>query len=281
MATTLTATAESADARVFLSVVNTPAPSSENVTFERSIDGGITWTLVRGPVPVPLLIGPTRNAYLYDYEMPLDVPVLYRATPDNGGAVDTDGPVTVLSGGLVWLKDPGRPWANVSMGDCVTPLACATPSPATQLRRLGTETRPVDAEIIPVLNRVRPADVYAVRKGVVASMSVLTQTAAARAAMELVLAAGGPILLQVPAAYDWPDRYWQPMDVDCERLHRDMRKPYRAWEVPLVEVEAPVGPAQGTVCNNLCATEAAYTTYATLTATLLTWRQIYEGDAAC
>lgn len=281
MATTLTATAESADARVLLTVVNTPPPSSEFVTFERSIDGGATWTLVRSEVPMPMTIGATRNASVYDYEMPLDVATLYRATPDNGGAVDTDGPVTVVSGGMVWLKDPARPWANIALENCLQGLACADKDPALSLRGLGEEVRAADAGLMPVLNRVLPVDVWAVRKGIVSSMQIVSMTDAARVAVETFFAAGGPIFLQLPAEYGWADRYWQPGDTTAARISRDMRRPYRLWDVPLVEIDAPVGPGQGTACNNWCALADTFATYADMTATGLTWQQVFEGDAVC
>lgn len=288
MANVLTATVENAFAHVLLRT-EFSATGSLTAVVERSDDGGVTWTEVRGS-PVTL-VGPdpgagNRIGYLYDTEMPLDVAVQYRST-NNLGTVTTAGPVTVVSSGFGWLKDPARPWANVRIDDCTdtpVPTMCATPltEPAVSLIAdgLGAEEYAGDFTLFPVLNRPRPADVYAYRKDATTSWRVLSKTLASMDTLNTFYAWGGPIFLQLPPAYGWPDRYYQPAEVVVSRVSNILTVPYRMWDVPLTVVDAPVGAPQGTCENNWCILGTTYATWAALNATGLTWGDVVEGDAA-
>jgi hypothetical protein len=288
MANLLTATVENQFAHVLLRT-EFSATGSLTATIERSADGGATWTTVRG-TPITL-VGPdpvagNRIGYLYDTEMPLDVAINYRST-DNLGTVTTAGPVTVVSSGLAWLKDPARPWANVRIDDCSdtpVPTQCDTPlsEPAVSLvgDGLGTEEYAGDFTLFPILNRPRPADVYAFRKDATTSWRVVSKTLTSMNTLNTFYAWGGPILLQLPPIYGWPDRYYQPAEVVVSRLSNDLRVPYRMWDVPLTVVDAPVGAAQGTCENNWCIIGDTYPTWGDLTATGLTWGDVVEGEAA-
>lgn len=288
MANVLTATVENAFAHVLLRT-EFSATGSLTAVVERSDDGGVTWTEVRGS-PVTL-VGPdpgagNRIGYLYDTEMPLDVAVQYRST-NNLGTVTTAGPVTVVSSGFGWLKDPARPWANVRIDDCTdtpVPTMCATPltEPAVSLIAdgLGAEEYAGDFTLFPVLNRPRPADVYAYRKDATTSWRILSKTLASMDTLNTFYAWGGPIFLQLPPAYGWPDRYYQPAEVVVSRVSNILTVPYRMWDVPLTVVDAPVGAPQGTCENNWCILGTTYATWAALNATGLTWGDVVEGDAA-
>lgn len=288
MANVLTATVENAFAHVLLRT-EFSATGSLTAVVERSDDGGVTWTEVRGS-PVTL-VGPdpgagNRIGYLYDTEMPLDVAVQYRST-NNLGTVTTAGPVTVVSSGFGWLKDPARPWANVRIDDCTdtpVPTMCATPltEPAVSLIAdgLGAEEYAGDFTLFPVLNRPRPADVYVHRKDATTSWRILSKTLTSMDTLNTFYAWGGPIFLQLPPAYGWPDRYYQPAEVVVSRVSNILTVPYRMWDVPLTVVDAPVGAPQGTCENNWCILGTTYATWAALNATGLTWGDVVEGDAA-
>jgi hypothetical protein len=266
------------------------AIASQTATVERSIDGGVTWQLVRGGNPL-MLVGPDpaagpRIGYLYDAEAPLDVALQYRST-SNTGVITLAGPVTIASNGYAWLKDPARPWANLRVDFCLNtnaPAPCLAPlsEPAITLvaAGLGTETRASDATLFPILNRARPADVFAYRKAVTTSWRLVSKTLASMNSLEVFYAWGGPIFIQLPPVYGWPDRYYQPGDTEVSRLSVDLTRPYRFWDVPLTEVDAPVGAAQGTATNNWCLLKATYATWDALAATGLTWGDVMEGDAA-
>jgi hypothetical protein len=287
MADALTATPDPQFAQVTLKVSYTNT-AAFTATVERSDDGGVTWTAVRGS-PVTL-VGPVgagdRIAYLTDTEMPLDTAVRYRST-SNLGLVLTAGPVTVVEGGASWLKDPARPWANIRLTDCTFNLGTpgcppAATEPAVSLvgAGLGTESYAADAGLFPILGSPRPADVYARRKDAVTSWRVVSHTCASKLTLDAFYTAGGPIFLQLNPVYCWPDRYYQPGQVDVSRLTQDLTDPRRYWDVPLAAMNAPVGAAQGTCENNWCIIDSTYATYANLTASGFTWGDVMAGNAA-
>lgn len=235
-----------------------------------------------------LLLG--EQAYVSDHEAPLDVAVYYSVVSD-AGLVLTTGPFTIASNGFVWIKDPGRPWADLRLDLCLTPSRSEVPESCTELETaaawvgFGDKTRAVDAGLFPVLNAELPADVYARRKGITSSAMFLTRTVAMITTVYDLFTVGGPVLIQVPTVYgmDAPygqrDRYWQPADVEETYLSQDQRKTYRVWNTPITEVAVPVGEPQGTDTANWCAVKDTYATFADLTATGFTWGQIAAGEA--
>lgn len=62
-----------------------------------------------------------EQAYVSDHEAPLDAQIWYVATADNMAGPLVAGPFTIPSAGAVWLKDPGRPWADLELDLCVNP----------------------------------------------------------------------------------------------------------------------------------------------------------------
>lgn len=219
-----------------------------------------------------------QQGYFYDTTMPLDVPVTYRATT-NDNLVSTCTS-TIDSGGFVWLKDPGRPWANIRMDLCTTPTPpaspdCAPPEEAIALVQFGTEVRAADANLFPYLGAETPGDVYSRRKAPTTSITFASRTCEAVDAIYTLFTAGGPLLIQAPAVYCWPDRFVQPGDLQMEYISRDQRKPWRLWSAPLAVVSAPsIVNNQGVVGQTWCAVADTYPTYTALTASGLTWGDI-------
>ena len=254
-------------------------------------DGLAVTEFVRGGNFI-LLLG--ESARLYDYEAPLDVPIFYTAigyptadaTGPSNAPTQTSLTVTIPGSGLIWFKDPSRPWANIAVDLCPddsTPKdsSCAV-QPGVSLVSFGDDVRAADAGVFDVLNRERPIDIYARRKDVVHnSISFASRTCDAIDDVYALFTAGGPLFIQAPAVYCWPDRYVQPLDLKMDIISRDQRKPWRLWTVPLVVVDqpAPNAPAQGTPCVNWCAIEQIYPTFADLTATGFNWGDVLEGDA--
>lgn len=288
MANLLTATVDNTYAHVLLHV-EYDAIGSTTAVVERSADGGVTWTAVRGS---PLtLVGPDpaagqRIANVYDSEAPFNTALTYRAT-SNFGVVVTAGPVTItVASGVSWMKDPARPWANLKISECVRnafDVGClpapAEPALFVVYSGLGDQSRASDATLFPILNRSRPADVYAYRKDVVTSWQVASVTLTAANSIVTFYALGGPIFLQLDPSYGWPDRYYQPGDVNEQRLSGDLTQPFRLWPAPLTVVDQPAGAAQGVVENTWCALKATYGTWGNLAATTLTWGNVVAGDA--
>jgi hypothetical protein len=230
----------------------------------------------------------TRDYFLFDSEAPLDTAVTYRAFEDVVGLdpsanVVTGGPVTLTSGGYNWFKDPGRPWANLRVdlcGDQGGP--CAGIDNPVSLLRLGDKSRAADANLIPVLDRELPADIWARRKGIVSSITFLTRTLDAIDSVYDLFTAGGPLLLQIQPLFGWPDAYWQPGELtEVYTGSADQQLPYRRWTLPLVQVDrpAPAAPAQGTVNANWCLIEETYETSQDLANTGFDWLDVADGVA--
>lgn len=235
--------------------------------------------IVRGASDA-LLLG--EIGYFYDYEAPLDVAVTYRSTSAPVVVVYNAGPVTIVSSDYVWFKDPGRPWANVRVDLCSQPTsACGVPEDPVALIRIGDNTRASDFTTADILNAERPADIYARRKDITTTITFATRTLAAIDSIYTLFTAGGPLFIQMPAAYGWPDRYVQPGNLVEEYLGDDQRKPWRLWNVPLIAVDALAAenPAQGTLCANWCLVEDTYATFADLTAAAVTWGDLLDGGA--
>src|SRR3546814_20407646 len=75
--------------------------------------------------------------------------------------------------GYNWFKDPDRPWANVRVDLCPQSAPCSGVGDSVSLLRLGDKTRAADANLIPILDRALPADIWARRKGIVDRKSVV------------------------------------------------------------------------------------------------------------
>lgn len=251
------------------------ALTQTSVFIERSIDGGVTYSPL---IDYGLLC---EQGFFYDTTMPLDTLVTYRATT-NDNLVSTCSD-TVDSGGLVWFKDPGRPWANISLDLCGTPTPpateCAPPDSPIALIQLGSETRAADVGLFPILADEYPDDVYSRRKQVTTSITFASRTCEAIDAIYNLFTAGGPLLIQCPAVYCWPDRFVQPGDLQMDYISPDQRRPWRLWSVPLTVVRAPATPnVQGVLGQTWCDVADTFATFADLTASGLTWEDIETGN---
>jgi hypothetical protein len=288
VADTITLTPDTGQAGVLVHVhVDSTAGTGDQVTvtLERSSDGGTTWVRLGNAVAVPV-VGTTADqgdVYVWDHGAPLNTAVMYRATTAPTVATVVSTPATITADTDGWLKDPARPWANLELDLCPSLAECITedePAVALVYDGLGTETWAADATLIPVLNRRRPGDVYALRKDATTSARFVSRTLPSAFALNTLWAWGGPLFLQLPPEYGWCDRYYQPGDIDETRLTGTLNKPYRLWDAPLTVVDQPVGPTQGTASTNWCAVAEAYPTWADLAASGFTWGQVAEGAAA-
>lgn len=230
-----------------------------------------------------------EQAYIFDHEAPLDTAIWYSAVSDTGLTITT-GPVTVVSDGYVWLKDPGRPWADLRLDLCLTPSragdeGCTELTDPLAWVGFQDKTRAVDAGLFDVLDSEYPADVYARRKAIVTGCHFLSRSLPAITSVYDLFTVGGPLFVQVPDVYgmDAPygptDRYYQPGELGEAYIASDQRKPYRLWTTPLTEVRppGPVGEAQGTDTANWCVIEQTYETMGDLVASGYTWAQIATG----
>lgn len=232
--------------------------------------------------------------FYYDNTAPFDTPVWYRFlyVAADGSAIegggDDVGPLTLVGTGSVVLSDPLRPWADLEFQFCsstqmVTSALCSPEGPALVWARFGDRVRDSDAGLFPILDAERPADVYARRKDHTGGIVFFSRTLAAIESVYDLFTAGGPLFLRAPAAYGGTDFFLQPGALTESFLSEtiDQRKPYRLWTAPYVVVDRPLGPQQGTACANWCAVEAAFPTFADLTATGDTWGDVAAGTTVC
>lgn len=125
----LTGTVDVANARIdlFVDWVATAGTQLNGTLFRRV--GGPTESneYVRGLFGSSLL---GQQAYVSDHEAPLDKQIWYVAVNNETADVMTAGPFTIPSNGYVWMKDPGRPWADLRLDLCLTPsVAAPCPDP--------------------------------------------------------------------------------------------------------------------------------------------------------
>lgn len=268
-----------ADGIVYLTADFTGAPGVQTTaTVERGLSATGPWAMLD---TVDLL---GEMGVYYDTTAPLDVQLWYRWTGLPGGTQIIQGPFLEASTGTVLLKDPLRPWANLELFFCETAhqalaAICAVGGPDLVWSGLGDKTYRADANLFDVYNARKPADIYGVRKRLDSEMKILSKTLAAKDAVETLFAAGGPLQLQLPAEYGFPDGIVQPGDLVETYISRDQRRPLRVWEAPFTLVDRPVGPQQGTADANWCEVEDTFATFADLTASGYTWAQVASGEA--
>ena len=262
-------------------------------TVERGTSATGPWTVI-GQMPLDgALVPPTVDeGYYYDNTAPFDTPVWYRVTRYlASGAVDAQvvvGPLTLTGTGTVVLSDPLRPWADIEFTFCATPqlvtdALCTSTGPEFVWTRFGDRLRSADAGLFAILDAEHPADVYARRKDHSGTGRFFTRTLDAIDRVYDLFTAGGPLYLRAPAEYGRTDFYLQPGDLSEAFLTEtvDQRKPLRVWDFPYVVVDGPLGPQQGPDCATWCAVKDAFPTFAALTATGDTWRDVASGATVC
>lgn len=273
---------DDSDVTITISFVGSPGTDT-SYTISRSVNGAAGPFLTLG-VNVPLL---GERALFTDTTAPIGVPLTYRAVGDQSGTVLLGVDIgTLPDTGEVWLKDPLRPWADLSFDFCDTTEGhhapeCSEPNPAFVWAGFGQQTWQVDAGLFPILNAERPADIYARRKFADGTLTFFTRTLDAIDRIYDLFTAGGVLFLQLPTVYGWDDAFIQPGDVTQSYISRDQRRPDRFWSVPFTIVDQPIGPIQGTECANWCAVEESFATFADLTASPGTWLDLLRGDVLC
>lgn len=137
----MTGTVNGPNARIDLFVDYTTEPGTQTVvTVTRRVGHlGAPDEYVRGAFGTTLL---GEQIYVSDHEAPLDTQIWYVANAD-GGADFVAGPFTIPSDGYVWLKDPGRPWADLKLDLCVTPSRSEAECPEDTADVSDTFTRTV------------------------------------------------------------------------------------------------------------------------------------------
>lgn len=211
-------------------------PKTQVVALERSLDSGLTWALVRGAQAVVLAdIGQVGTAY--DYEVPRDTVVTYRARV--GASEDgfsffsaystpvTGGPLT--SDGLSWLKNPSNPALSVSL--CLV---------AETLEVSSSEDQGVfyaEGRQFPIINS-------GTIRGETMSLELAFANDAAFDAFEVLRRRQEPLLFQTVFGDDGLDQYWLRLGNRRSRPHTThvaamAKEQLRTVRVDAIEVASP------------------------------------------
>lgn len=179
-----------------------------------------------------------------------------------------------------WLKDPARPRLNIPLqcGSADIAAPCDTGAGAYFIGLAGRQFA-ADAKTMDIPGAARGTAAYSARKDFTSTLRLVTRTLPDRDALEAILATGAPLLLQLPPEYGERDQYVQVGQYTEDRLTNDHRTPWRAFTLPYVVEDAPIGPAQGPAGMNW-ADLSAYPTWTALKATGKTWGDLSGGGGA-
>lgn len=157
----------------------------------------------------------------------------------------TAAEVVLPSAGMGWWTDPLHPATKVRL---VVDLRSSDCLPQSSVIYLGSADRVLgaDSSTTEVNDSPYPIAAYARRKSGSRAIGVGTMTPLDRDQLELLHYWGGQLFLQLPQQYREADRYTLCGDVQFAPLPGDQRKPWRVSTTPYREVEAPIGPAEGT-----------------------------------
>lgn len=234
-----------------------------------------------GPV-----LGTPGSMIWWDVTAPLGVPLYYEFISNLGSSTGILGPITFEATDSTWLTDPLRPWADLRMDVCPPGEAhlpgCGDDDPAFVWGGFtGSQDTQTDATLLPILNREVPVSIFARRKYADGSFRFFSRTLEAIDWVYELFTAGGPLQLRVPPVYGQRDIFIQPGTPQMTYVSRDQRRPERVWDVPYTVVDAPMGPMQGTNCNNWCEVEEQFATFADLTASAGDWGDLMSGNVLC
>lgn len=251
----------------------------DTLILRRGLSADGPWQYIN---TIPLIEG---WGWFYDTTAPIGVNVWYQSTRVGCDVADgIDGPFSIPAEGIVWLKDPIRPWADLDIHFCETPMtheACADPDPEIIWVGQGELDREADATLLPVAGSEVHADVFSRRKDHAGSFQFMTRTLAAKQRVYELITYGGPLFLQLPPVYGQRDICVQPTSIREVHLAADQRRPFRMWTATYETVREPVGPKQGTACANWCAVAETFPTFADMIAVGGTWLDVANGTVVC
>lgn len=225
--------------------------------FDRSTDGGVTYTTVRGGSAVTIS---GTNANIDDYEFPVNVLVTYRVrTYTAGGAlVNTFTALMARDLDVAWLKVPAAPYLN---------------QPVTVVDRSDV-TRRSRSALFDVVGRSFPVMVGDVASSVSYTLQLLTEDATERADLDYLFASGEVVFLHLPSTVDdLIGGYFAVGDVSNAPPLRLSKR--RVWNVPLTQV-APPGPDVVGPAYTWASVVAEYATWTDLLAANATWSALLQ-----
>lgn len=242
------------DVSVAATIDGGPAPATATMVVQRSTDL-IGWTTVRGGSSLPV----SADALpLNDNEFAPGVENQYRILVyDEGILLHTflDAITVVID--EPWLKSVARPFLNRK-------IIGSTGSPVTRTARNG---------VFPIVGRSLPIAVTDVRGGRGFELVIQTHTEQERRDIDMLVASGDVVLLQVPADYPVPGGYYVIGDDSSDRQGMPWER--RWWTLPLTEVAAPTAVI-GSASITWRGIARMFGTWQELLDALATWRLVLE-----
>ncbi|WP_433793935.1 hypothetical protein [Actinoplanes sp. CA-252034] len=249
-------TYDGALARVRLSA---PVPAAAAYATVDRTTNGVQWTVVRG---AGRLTPAGATVTVDDYEFPPGQATTYRVRAYNSGGVllATDTAAITAAIDRVWFKNVTRPFLN---------------RPVTVVNRpeIGRKSR---AGVFPVLGRSLPIVVSELRGPSQWTLQLRTSSAAESRLVELLLASGDVLYLQVPPAYDdVPGGYVHVGDVVWRRLSPLPQDRRYVWTLPMTAVAAP-GPDVVGATVTWETLLASFGSWAAIGAAFGSWAEVLE-----
>ena len=201
--------------------------SATYAVFDRTINGGITYTTVRGGSHVVVA---SAAAGVSDYEFPVGIAITYRVRSYNASNV-LQATFTV---GITqaqpdpWLKSVQRPFLNQQ-------IESSDASDVVHVNR---------SQVFPIVGRSYGVAVTDVSSGLSYELTVATVTLGDAANLLYVAKSGDVLFLHVPPDYPIPAGYYTVGDV--KETRQDMPWELRWFTLPLTQVAQPGSDVVGT-----------------------------------
>lgn len=248
----LTATYDPVLSRIQLAATLLGA-SATYAVFDRTTDGGITYTVVRGGTAAAVS---SQNANLDDYEFPAGVATTYRVRSYNVSNVLQQTFTVAITQDLtdVWLKVPAAPFMNRKI----------------TVSSSGDRTRPARRAVFDIVGRSKATVVSDIRSSASHDLRIRTFTQAEEETLDYILSSGEILFFHLPLANNcMPDGYYSAGDV-VWGPPGSRAKPDRIFTVPLIEANPP-GPEVLASAYTWTSVLADYATWTTLLAANASW----------
>lgn len=254
----LTATYDSVLSRIQV-VENTPGPYSYAV-FDRTTNGGITYTTVRGGSHVDIA---GSSIGVDDYEWDAGVATTYRIRVYNASDVLQFFDTVSITQDLTqpWLKVPAAPFLN-------QPINVMDISEVTRKSRAG---------VFSIVGRTYPVAVGDVASSLTFTLDLLTNTHGEWHDLDHLFASGEIVYLQMPSPSSFAHFAHSGYFVvgDVSRVPVSKVSDSRIWTVPLTEVAAPGADVVGSAYT-WTSTISEYATWTAVIADNLTWADLLQ-----
>lgn len=222
--------------------------------------------------------------------------VLWAGTPPSTALFNVDeayattalgtvnsGIVTLASSQGGWWKDPLHPATMVRLIDREEVFrlqaTCGT-FQGVVLVGASQPSLPADSALLEVPGQSLGVGVFARRKAGRRTIVVATNSTTDADKLRALHGAGGPLLLQLPAAYGVPEQYTLCGSLDSSSLGGDMTRPMAAHQTQFVQSAPPPGPGEGVAGARYVDFHkiTGPLTYAAATSASYTWQDGLKGN---